>query len=67
MGMTNRVIIINFYENENKEINYEIIQEFKYAEFYVVNEKLSNGLLFLDGMDRNYDFFELYNSNEKNF
>jgi hypothetical protein len=65
MGTTNRVIIINFYEHENNKINYEMIQEFKYAEFYAVNEKLSNGLLLLGGMDRNYGFFELYYKNEK--
>ena len=47
MGTINRVIIINFYENENNKINNEIIQEFKYDEFYAMNEKLNNGLLFL--------------------
>jgi hypothetical protein len=64
-GTTNRVLIINFYENENNVINYEIIQEFKYDEFYAMNEKLNNGLLLLGGMDRNYGFFELYYKNEK--
>ena len=47
MGTTNRVIIIKFYENEKNKINHEIIQELKYDEFYAMNEKLNNGLLFL--------------------
>ena len=34
----------------------EIIQEIKDTQFYVINEKLSNGYLLLRGIDRKYAF-----------
>lgn len=51
--------IIRFYENEPKNITYEIIQEIKETEYYYLGEKLSNGLLLLGGIDKKYVFYRL--------
>ena len=45
-GTANRVLVVNFYEKEEKQITFEIIQEIKDTNFYCLNENL-NPLIYL--------------------
>ena len=64
-GTTDRVLVLNFYEKEEKKITFEIIQEIKDTEFYCLNEKLYKGEILIGGMDRQYAFYEIINKDEK--
>ena len=64
-GTYNRLLVLNFYEQKEKQITFEIIQEIKDTEFYCLNVKLYKGDILIGGMDRKYAFYEIINKKEK--
>ena len=64
-GTYKRVLVLNFYEKQVKQITFEIIQEIKDTKFYSLNVKLYKGYILIGGMDRKYAFYEIINKKEK--
>ena len=65
IAASDKVRIVKFFEKEPKKITYEIIQEICDTEYYILNKILSNNYLILDGLNKDYVFYELENKNEK--
>ena len=64
-GTVKRVLIINFYEKQEKQITFEVFQEIKDTDFYCLKEKLYKGDILIGGYDRKYAFYEIINKKEK--